>query len=239
MWAIKQERSEARSESPYPSLSPQAPTNVIIVANFGTDVQRYATRFRSLTFPKPQGCPRCAACGHLIGHGSYPRHVCDHNEALVIRVKRFLCTICRHTVSLMPSFCLPYRWYGAAVIQSVLDLRFQQQASWATICRHCAPFDLPVLSTLRDWVGCFARTADRALASMLQQLAVWQREPGKLELLLAELGARPKGPAQLLAAVPHLVVWLRESGFAVPEGVGRWLPTLTRWGYAVKLGRLI
>ena len=46
MWAIKQERSEARSESPYPSLSPQAPTNVIIVANFGTDVQRYATRLR-------------------------------------------------------------------------------------------------------------------------------------------------------------------------------------------------
>jgi len=212
---------------------------VIIVAAFGPDVQYYQRQFAQLVFPRPKTCPQCDAADHLIGHGSYPRHVCDHNQQLAIRVKRLLCTICRHTVSLLPSFCLPHRHYLAAVIERVLDLRYQQQASWATICRRCAPSDLPVSSTIRAWVRGFARTADRALATMLEQLARWQWQPGKLELLLAELGALPKGPAQLLAAVPHLVAWLHPRGFALPEGAGCRLATLTRWGSAVKLGRLI
>lgn len=212
---------------------------MIILAAFGSVVQHYQRRFARLVLPRPKTCPQCDAAGHLIGHGSYPRHVCDHNESLVIRVKRLLCTICRHTISLLPSFCLPYRWYGAAVIQRVLDLRYRQQASWTTVRRHFAPSDLPVLSTCRAWVNAFAHSAGRALAAMLQQLAVWQWQPGKLELLLCELGTLPKGPAQLLAAVSHLVAWLRQRGFMVPDGVRRWLPTLTRWGYAVKLGRLI
>jgi hypothetical protein len=154
-------------------------------------------------------------------------------------VKRFLCTVCHHTISLLPSFCLPYRWYSTAVIQRVLDLRFQRQASWATICRHCASSGLPVLSTLRAWVSAFSSGADRYLATLLQQLAVWQRQPATLELLLVELGALPKGPRQLLAAVPYLVAWLADNGLALPEGAACWLSTLARWGQAAKLGRLV
>ncbi len=96
-----------------------------------------------------------------------------------------------------------------------------------------------MLSTCRAWVSAFARSAGRALATMLEQLAVWQWQLGKLELLLAELATLPKGAAQLIAAVPHLVAWLRKSGFATPEGAGRWLATLTRWGLASNLGRLV
>lgn len=211
---------------------------MIILANFGAHVHQYQRDFPNLAFPRPKTCPQCDAPDHLVGHGSYPRHVCDHNHELVIRVKRLLCTICRHTISLLPSFCLPYRWYGAAVIQRVLDLCFQQKASWAGIRRHFAPSELPVLSTCRAWVGAFARVAERALAVILEQLATWQRQPGKLELLLAELGALAKGPAQLITAVPHLVLWLRDAGFVVSEGAGQWLSTLTRWGRAT-LGRLV
>ena len=212
---------------------------MIILAAFGPDVQHYQRQFAQLVFPRPKTCPRCDAADHLIGHGSYPRSVCDHNKALAIRVKRFLCTMCRHTISLLPSFCLPYRHYLAGVIQRVLDLRFQKQASWATIRRHFAPCELPVLSTCRAWVHTFACSAEQALPRLLQQLATWQRQPGKLELLLGELGGLAEGPAQLLAAVPHLVAWLRESGFALPEGADRWLPALTRWGQSAKLGRLV
>ena len=154
-------------------------------------------------------------------------------------MKRLLCTICRHTVSLLPSFCLPYRRYRTAVIQRVLDLRYRQQASWAAIRQRFIPSELPVLSTCRAWVSAFARFAEHALATVLKQLALWQWQPGKLELVLAELAVLVKGPAQLIAAVPYLVTWLREGGFAVPEGVGRWLATLTRWGLVAKLGRLI
>jgi hypothetical protein len=175
----------------------------------------------------------------LIGHGSYPRSVCDHHQAFAIRVKRLLCTVCRRTISLLPSFCLPHRHYLAAVIQRVLDLRFQQKASWATIRRHFAPSELPVLSTCRAWVSAFALVADRALATLLQQLATWQQQLGKLEMLIAELGALPGRPLQLVAAVPHLVAWLRDKGLSLPEAGSQWLATLTRWGQAVKLGRLV
>ncbi|MDO8691245.1 MAG: DUF6431 domain-containing protein [Dehalococcoidia bacterium] len=212
---------------------------MFIFAYCGPDVQHYVRQLASLVLPRPKACPQCDASDHLIGHGSYPRTVSDHNEALLIRVKRLLCTICRHTISILPSFCLPYRHYCGAIVQRVLDLRYQKSASWATIRRQFEPSDLPVLSTCRVWVSVFARSAERALATMLEQLAVWQWQPGKLELVLAELAALPKGAAQLIAAVPHLLAWLRENGFAAPEGVGRWLATLTRWGLVSKLGRLV
>jgi hypothetical protein len=212
---------------------------VIILADFGSDVQCYQRQFAGLVFPRPKTCPQCAAADRLIGHGSYPRHVCDHHQALVIRVKRLLCTVCRHTISFLPTFCLPHRHYLAAVVQRVLDLRFQKKASWATIRRHFAPADLPTLSTCRAWVKAFARVAERALATLLQQLATWQQQIGKLELLIAELGALPAGPQQLVAAVPHLVAWLWDKGHALPEAGSRWLATLTRWGQAAKLARLV
>ena len=212
---------------------------MIILADFGSDVQRYQREFDQRAFHRPKNCPQCAAAKHLIGHGSYPRRVCDQHQAFAIRVKRLLCTACRHTIALLPSFCLPYRHYLAAVIQRVLDLRFQQKASWATIRCHFAPAELPALSTYRAWVNAFAFVAERAVATLLRQLATWQQQPGKLELLLAELGALPAGPRQLVAAVPHLVAWLRDKGHALPEAGSRWLATLTRWGQAMKLGRVV
>lgn len=244
---------------PIQRLSPQAPTNVIILADFGADVQRYQQEFDQLALPRPKTCPQCAADDHLVGHGSYRRSVCDHQRCLTIRVKRFLCTACRHTISLSPSFCLPYRQYLTAVIQRVLDLRFRQRASWAAIRRQFTPSELPSLSTCRAWVKAFALVAQRALVTLLRQLATWQ-QLGKLELLLAELATLPAGPEragagsrsarpalsakpdpcrQLVAAVPHLVAWLRDKGHALPEAGSRWLATLTRWGQAAKLGRLV
>ncbi|MDA8219222.1 MAG: DUF6431 domain-containing protein [Dehalococcoidales bacterium] len=211
---------------------------MIILADFGTDVHHYRRQFAQLVFPRPRTCPQCAACDRLVGHGSYPRHVCDQHQSFVIRVKRLLCTACRHTISLLPSFCLPHRHYLAAVIQRVLDLRFQQKASWATIRRHFAPSELPALSTCRAWVRAFALVAERALATLLVQLATWQ-QLGKLELVIAELGTLPERPQQLVAAVPHLVAWLRDKGLSLPEAGSRWLATLTHWGQAIKLGRLV
>src|SRR3990170_1617307 len=127
---------------------------MIILAAFGPDVQLYQRQFGQLVFPRPKTCPRCDAADHLIGHGSYPRSVCDHNEALAIRVKRFLCTMCRHTISLLPSFCVPYRHYLAGVIQRVLDLRFQKQPSWATLT-SCGMVGHGSTCSMPRWAACW------------------------------------------------------------------------------------
>lgn len=220
-------------------FAPGLTTNVVIVADFGSDIQTYCSQFPNLTFPKPKTCPNCAASEKLVGHGSYRRHVCDHQQVFSIRIKRLFCTICRQTVSLLPSFCLPCRHYLTWVIQSVLSSRLENNSSWNAVCQRFLPFDVPTMSTCREWTAAFSKASSKYLPQLLQQLSRWQLAPGKLELLLAEISAFSSQARQLVAAVPHLVVWLRESGPDLPDGSAKWLRTLWQWGHGVKLGRLV
>ena len=210
---------------------------MVIVTHFDLDVQTYASQFSNLTFAKPRLCPNCSAVEGFVGHGSYSRHVCDHQEALLILVKRLLCKICRHTVSLLPSFCLPYRHYLTSVIQKVLSLRVQETRSWNQVLRSFQPYDLPARSTCREWTAAFSQASISYLSHLLKQLADWQLAPGKLELAIADISALPTAPKQLLAAVPHLIAWLRDSGLDLPPRPKGWLETLWQWGHAVKLAR--
>lgn len=211
---------------------------MVIVADFGSDVQRYQSEFCQLTISPPR-CPHCSAAKGLVGHGSYRRTACDESQSFVILVKRFLCPLCRHTVSLLPSFCLPHRHYLASTIQTVLSLRFQAGSSWQTIGQRFLPSELPALSSCREWTVRFAGASEVYLNALLHQLATWQLAPGKLELALADIADFPKGPCQLVAAVPHLVAWLGDNGMRIVEGGKRWLSTLWQWGHGVKLGRLV
>lgn len=212
---------------------------MIIVADFGQDVQHYQSEFPHLTFPPPRDCPHCAATKPLVGHGSYRRTACDEKRLLVIRIKRFLCTLCRHTISLLPSFCLPYRHYLASVIQTVLSLRFQTQSSWQAICQRFLPSEVPALSSCREWTAGFAVASGVYLKTLLHQLATWQLASGKLELAFADISAFSSAPRQLLSAVPHLVAWLSDNGLKITESGTRWLSTLWQWGHGAKLGRLV
>jgi hypothetical protein len=56
----------------------------------------------------------------------YSRQVCGLAETgwLIIWIQRFLCLVCGHTMSLLPDWLHPWRWYAAPVIIEAL-------------CRHC------------------------------------------------------------------------------------------------------
>lgn len=213
---------------------------MVIVAEFGLDVQSYARQFFEIVFSRPDNCPNCGQLNKLVGHGSYPRHPCDPERTpFIIRVKRFFCLVCHRTVSILPSFCLPHRHYLAATIQIVLDLRYRSSSSWRNICQRFHPNELPSRTTCREWVDAFAGRSSLYLAHLQHQLASWQLAPGRLELALDDIAAQPSAPHQLLAAVPHLVAWLKERGICPSAEPAKWLPTLARWGHAAKLGRLI
>lgn len=235
MW--KKER--ARGKLRFPRRPATGPNNLLIVADFGSDVQSYVREFASLTFPRPEKCPHCDAPGRLVGHGSYPRNAVDHAGAIPIRVKRFLCTACRRTISLLPAFCLPWRHYVAATIQSVLDLRVVRGASWSSIERRFNQTGVPAPATCREWTAAFARQSNPYVDRLLQQLARWQLSPGHLEVAIESLAREPSTSRQLVAAVPHLIAFLGESGVRVAGGATRWLSTLWRWGHAARLGRLV
>lgn len=212
---------------------------MLIVAEFGPDVQHYAREFAQLTFPRPRHCPHCQALDRLVGHGSYPRNAVDPLHSTPIRIKRFFCPACSKTVSVLPTFCLPWRHYQTATIQTVLDLRCCAQASWSAIQRHFRCSGVPTLTTCREWVGAFALHSDAYLQQLVQQLARWQLAPGKLEVAVEELASASKAPRQLVVAVPHLVAFLRDNGVEVASGATRWLATLWQWGHSQKLGRLV
>jgi len=212
---------------------------MLIVAEFGPDVQDYAREFAHLSIPRPRHCPRCEALDRLVGHGSYFRNVVDHRQVIPIRVKRFLCEACRKTVSVLPTFCLPCRHYQTATIQTVLDLRCSAQASWSAIQRRFRYAGVPTQTTCREWVAAFAQHSDSYLQQLLRQLARWQLAPGKLEVAVEELASGSTASQRLVAAVPHLVAFLRDNGVEVTSGATRWLATLWQWGNNSKLGRLV
>ena len=59
----------------------------------------------------------------MHGHGVYFRNVCDLLILpVLIPILRYYCTGCGHTVSFLPSFCVPRKQYSAAVISLCFQL---------------------------------------------------------------------------------------------------------------------
>ena len=57
----------------------------------------------------------------MQGHGFYSRQICGLAEGwIVIWVRRYLCRDCGHTMSRLPDWLHPWRWYAAPVIVEAL-----------------------------------------------------------------------------------------------------------------------
>ncbi len=100
---------------------------------------------------RPKYCAVCGEPAHgdggilqIVGHGMYSRQVRGLTGAvwIVIWVRRFLCLVCGHTISRLPDWLHPWRWYAATVIVEAL-------------CRHCI-----LMESARRIGVCFGRPAD-------------------------------------------------------------------------------
>jgi len=66
-------------------------------------------------------CPRCGK-GRLHRHGTYGRGITGLvGQLLSLLVARFICGVCDHTVSYLPSFALSYRLVQVATFEAFLD----------------------------------------------------------------------------------------------------------------------
>jgi len=72
----------------------------------------------------PEKCPHkdCHAPIRMKKHGFYQRYIITWGFAGNIRIRRYICTLCVHTVSMLPSFCIPRIQYGVAIILTALLL---------------------------------------------------------------------------------------------------------------------
>jgi hypothetical protein len=75
---------------------------------FAGSIQQYREEISDPGRYRPDHCLQCKAKEPLIGHGFYRRTLVDPVFDGVIRVRRYLCRICKCTVSLLPEFALPW-----------------------------------------------------------------------------------------------------------------------------------
>jgi hypothetical protein len=110
----------------------QNTTNVIILHSLAIAVEQLCARnpnAPSLGILRPLFCVICGQAARnergvlqLIGHGMYPRQVRGLTEAswIVIWIRRFLCLACGRTMSILPDWLHPWRWYAGTVIVEAL-----------------------------------------------------------------------------------------------------------------------
>jgi Domain of unknown function (DUF6431) len=83
---------------------------------FRGSIQEYLQDLSDPNRYRPDQCPLCHTPDPLRAHGFYCRTVVDVNYDGVIRVRRYLCLLCKRTVSLLPEFVLPYLRFSIQVI---------------------------------------------------------------------------------------------------------------------------
>jgi hypothetical protein len=180
-----------------------------IVAEFGPDVQEYAEYGKEHTCHRPESCPICQAIGQMIGHGYYWRKPKGLERCWVIRVKRWKCKACGHTVGAVPSFLLFFRHYLLEIIQSVVVGRFELEYSWAATFLGCADEGgTPVMRTMQRWCGGLTAHALEWLGAMETTMAEQDSQSAWLDAQ-GEAG-RMRNPAQaLLRGSLHLLAWAK------------------------------
>jgi Domain of unknown function (DUF6431) len=212
---------------------------MVIVIDFGADVQGYLAHGEARIFPRPAVCPYCQASETLIGHGFYERQPTDGEHDYRIQIKRWCCSACHRTTSLLPSFLLRFRHYLLSVIQSVVVARFEQHASWAHVTTSAAAAGLPAACTCVRWCVSFAHEAPRWWAAVQQTLAQQDASSPVLDPLGTAAGPHD-APAALLHASVDLLAWAQTRWAEVRAyGLNERLRFLWHWGHGQGLGRLL
>jgi hypothetical protein len=87
-----------------------------ILHPFAGSIQQYSEEISDPDRYRPDHCPQCDACQSLTGHGFYSRTLVDVAFDGLIRVRRYLCRLCKRTLSLLPEFALPWLRFSISVI---------------------------------------------------------------------------------------------------------------------------
>lgn len=83
---------------------------------FRGSIQEYLQELSDPNRYRPDHCPLCQGRDPLRAHGFYCRTLVDVNYDGAIPVRRYLCLLCKRTVSLLPEFALPYLRFSIQVI---------------------------------------------------------------------------------------------------------------------------
>ncbi len=114
-----------------------------ILHPFAGSIQQYLEAISDLDSYRPDHCPQCESKTPLIGHGFYHRTLVDGAFDVVIRVRRYLCRLCKRTVSLLPEFALPWLRFSITVISLFLMAHLLQGLTLAAAAVAAGQRDMP------------------------------------------------------------------------------------------------
>lgn len=140
------------------------PKTLIILHSLASTVEQLCARSPdspSLEELRPRFCVFCGqtarnAAGilQLVGHGMYCRQVCGLVETgwIVIWIRRFLCLACGHTMSILPDWIHPRRWYaGTVIIEALYRHCILRETARSIGARFGRPGDVTEWRSLRRW----------------------------------------------------------------------------------------
>lgn len=175
-----------------------------LLSVFDGPLQGYSPYHPQIEAQIPDCCMSCGSA--LVGHGVYWRSIllC---VLVGISVRRFRCRGCGITISLLPSFCVPFKRYGSAVVESCLDAVLHGGQS---VKRWHEERLLTDCSTAGSWVRQFRDRSGELLTSGLRRIDVRPPAgfPDQARRLWACLRRWAGGKAVLPAVQPLL--WEQE-----------------------------
>jgi transposase-like protein len=207
-----------------------------IIFAFGQGVQYYRAAFEAGRVYEPEACPKCQGRDCLVRHGVYRRKPRDREKVYPIPIQRWLCKVCRETISALPDFVMRHRWYLVEEIEKVVSRREEEGASWEQMQAKESGL---YLRTMQRWCRSFGGEASRWLGAVQRLLARQDVGSGWLDPQGEALRARNPAEA-LLAAAVHLLAWGKSRWAELGEyGWNDRLRFLGLWGSREGLGRLV
>ncbi len=93
-----------------------------IIIPFQGDPEDYVRDQAHRKVDRPEICPNCQGLGQIARHGYYDRYVSESEgpASILIRVRRFLCHLCRRTASMLPDFAQPHKLVATDTVSQYL-----------------------------------------------------------------------------------------------------------------------
>lgn len=149
-----------------------------IVHPFSGSIQQYNEKISDPDRYRPNSCPQCHARHPHIAYGFYTRTLVEGAFDGLIRVRRYLCRLCRRTLSLLPDFALPYLRFGVSLIGLFLVARLLKGRTLEDSATAAGQPQMPYQRG-QFWVRRFQKQAESLCAALAAWTAV-KRAPNFL-----------------------------------------------------------
>lgn len=140
-----------------------------ILHPFAGSPQQYAEHILDPDRHRLQHCPQCQARQPLWAHGFYCRTLVEMGWEGTIRVRRFLCRVCRRTISLLPQFALPYLRFSVVIVCQFLLARLLQRHTLVAAAVTAGQAGMPYQRG-QFWVRRFRRQAEALAAALADRM---------------------------------------------------------------------